>query len=1259
LIGFVLLFSGQASLVQNFITPKVEAAPGDGHMLLFWDGGAAPTDWTCVSCTPGDDFYQVLPRGNDTYGTSTGGAASHSHTFSSSTISLTTGGTTSEGGAGTTVRDNTHVHTLSTTLGSASNLPNYRDLNIIRYDFPDEPVSIPTGAIGIFDTASLPSGWSTYSAQNGFYARGEATPATTGGSNTHTHPLTFTIGNATGTTYGPRTNGQTASSAIANHTHTASGNTNPVNHEPPNISVVFGISTSTAAPPDGLLAMWDDDQPSNWTKQSGGAGAFNQRFIKGAATFGATGGSLTHSHVDTSVVTSGPTGGSVTTRNGSVSSSSTHTHNILVSGYSTDSHLPPYRDVIIAKRVPQSSFEQSGYRLYKNLDSTDVGSPLANLNTSANTPKQGKAFRLRMLIHISGADLDTGNKNFKLQVAERSVTCDTSFSGETYVDVSPSSGAIRFYDNPSVADGDAVTINLDDPSHSGDSVIPQEYEEANNFTSTSPVAIGEDGMWDFSLIDFSAVASTGYCFRIVQSDNSLLDVYTVIPEIVTDDGNGHLIVFWDSGAIPSGWSCVSCDSSDDFYQRFFRGNDSYGATGGSDTHSHTVTSASIAAASGTTVEQSGGATPVSSGGHTHPTFTPTIGDASNIPQFRQLQIIRADTSGVPVNLPAGAIAMFDNTVPVGWTRYAAQDGNYIRGENTIATTGGSNTHTHSITGTIGAGVGVGSARTTGGTVSSANDGHTHNVSGSSNSGSNEPPYIETVLGKLNSTNPVPLNIITIWDGPIPGSWTNISATGQPFNQRFVKPQATYGVNGGSASHSHTDSIVTSDPTDISFTGNLRGGAVNAGGAHTHDVTVSGFSTDNSLPPYIDVIIAKLGVLNTPPDDPVSLDQKRPSDDSSISIGSFANSGQVKFTANATDFDNPDDLQLCVEVLLVASPIFTNTETQCGSSVAYSGSAVSVSVTISGLTNGGNYHWQARIKDGSGGVSSWVSFGGNAETAADFIIDSVAPSGTVFDGSTTGVDIEYNDGSLDTLDSNWNITDAESGVALFEYSIGTSPGTTDIQAWTSNGVVDFISVSSLNLETSLVYYYNVRATDIAGNLVVISSDGQIVAPTLSFTTSIGGVSFENLNPGNGFTDTQTTTVTTSTNAKNGYIVRLASTGPLQTIFGDTISMFNGGTYAAPDAWLGGDTGYGYTSSDDSIQGVNIFNPITCAGGGSGPCYAPVSQASVGDIVADNTDTTTGTPIVDEQFTITHRVTVDSTQPSGKYETILIFSASAIY
>ena len=38
---------------------------------------------------------------------------------------------------------------------------------------------------------------------------------------------------------------------------------------------------------------------------------------------------------------------------------------------------------------------------------------------------------------------------------------------------------------------------------------------------------------DFVLEDYSAPTSTTYCFRMVKDDGSLLDTYSVIPEITT------------------------------------------------------------------------------------------------------------------------------------------------------------------------------------------------------------------------------------------------------------------------------------------------------------------------------------------------------------------------------------------------------------------------------------------------------------------------------------------------------------------------------------------------------------------------------------------------------------------------------------------------------------------------------------------------------------------------------------------------------
>lgn len=1250
-LAIVLIFSASYIPGFNFMTKKSTATPGDGHMILFWDGGAAPTDWTCVSCNPGDPFYQVFPRGNDTYG-GTGGTTTHTHTASGS-VDVTTDPMPARSNTGTGINNNSHTHTFTPTIGSASNLPSYRQLQVIRYDFSGDPATIPAGAIAIFDT-TVPSGWTQYSAENGYYPYGESSAGTTGGSNTHTHSITGTLTAAAGGTRARNTASTQDIVSSGGHTHDASGTSASANNEPPYIEIIMGQATSSSAPTIGMYAMWDNDPTTDWIVKSASGGPFNQKFLKASSSYGTTGGSDTHTHADVSYL-SGVPSATTTSRTGGTPNASddVHTHTVHVTNFSIDSNIPPYIDVIIAKLQPPSDLEQSSYRWFANIDSTDVGDPLAAANSAAYAPKQGKPFRLRFTIHVSVTDRDANGAGLKLQFSTRSGTCDTGFSGESYSDVDTASGAIRYYDNATPNDADSLTVNANDPTHSGDSIIAQSYQEANNFTNNiATIANGEDGLWDVALIDFSSPASTTYCFRVVRATDELLETYSVIPEITTDDGMGHMLLFWDGGAVPSGWSCVSCNPGDDFYQRFIRGEASYGATGGADTHTHT-------ADGNTDTSATSGRSSAGSGiirGHTH-TATPTIGSASNLPVYRQVEVIRANDSGTPSTIPSGAIAPFDATVPAGWTRYSAQDGNYIRGELTIGSTGGSNTHSHSISGTTDQGSGVLVAPNTGGTQGAvAADDHTHTFSGTSDTQNNEPPYITTILGKVSSDSPAPAGMLAMWDGPISVVWTSLSSSGGPFYQNFMKPASSYGTTGGSATHAHGTSVLaTSTPSN---TVNSRTGGTNtASGTHTHNITIDNFSTESNLPPYIDVIIAKLSGSNTAPDSPTSLDQQKPSDLSSISVGGYANANQVKFTAQATDTDNPDDLQLCVEVQQTGTA-FTNTPTQCGTAVTYSGSAVSVSVTISGLSDTVSYHWQARIKDGAGATSSWVSFGGNPEANADFIMDSSDPTGIVYDGTSVGVDIDYNDGSLGTLSANWNISDSTSGINGFEYAIGTTIGGNDIAGWTSIGTSTSQTVGSLTLVTSQVYYFSIRATDNADNQTIITSDGQIVAPTLSFSVSSGDVIFNGLNSGNSFTDTQNTTLTTSTNAKNGYVIRAYATDLLRSAV-DSIGMFNGGTYASPDSYQLGDTGFGYTSSDTLVQGVNLFNTPTCAGGGTGPCFAPYSTTPPGDIVADHESIVSGTPISNESFTITQRVTTDSSQPSGNYQTVIIYNATAIY
>jgi hypothetical protein len=198
---------------------------------------------------------------------------------------------------------------------------------------------------------------------------------------------------------------------------------------------------------------------------------------------------------------------------------------------------------------PEPLFNQSAYRFFINDadNDTDVGAVLANRDTPATLTSDGQDFRLRLLIHISNNQLGLSGQDFKLQIASKvGGSCDTNMAttDESYSDLSPSSGTIRYYDDTDSAktDGANLIANTNDPIHGSDNVVEQDYEEANNFTNTVvAIPVGEDGEWDFSIVDFSAANNTTYCLRVVDSGGTVLTTYTVVPEFTTVPENPFLL----------------------------------------------------------------------------------------------------------------------------------------------------------------------------------------------------------------------------------------------------------------------------------------------------------------------------------------------------------------------------------------------------------------------------------------------------------------------------------------------------------------------------------------------------------------------------------------------------------------------------------------------------------------------------------------------------------------------------------------------
>jgi hypothetical protein len=153
-------------------------------------------------------------------------------------------------------------------------------------------------------------------------------------------------------------------------------------------------------------------------------------------------------------------------------------------------------------------------------------------------------------------------------------------------------------------------------------------------------------------------------------------------------------------------------------------------------------------------------------------------------------------------------------------------------------------------------------------------------------------------------------------------------------------------------------------------------------------------------------------------------------------------------------------------------------------------------------------------------------------------------------------------------------------------------------------------------------------------------------------STPSLTFAALSALNSYTDSESLTLTTSTNGYSGYAVSMYGE-TLPTAAPKTIAAYSG-SWATPTSWSG--TGIGYTSSDTNVSGSNRF------AGASKYAGVPVGPSNA-QLVADHTPAVegnvTGTPIVNESVALTFKVAVPATQPAGRYGSTVDFVAVATY
>ena len=1375
------------------------ASDSTHNMILFWDNGSSiPSGWSCISCTSGDDFYQRFVRGAATYG-STGGSATHTHTATSSVSQLSSGSTESGNGS---VSNYLHTHSYTPTISSVTNLPSYRQLRIIRYDTVGEPATLPAGAIAMFDS-SVPSGWTRYSSQDTYYIRGETTIGTTGGTNNDSHTISGSTGAAsTANETRIRGGGTQVSAASSGHTHTVSGATVSIDKQPPYIEVVLGKLDSAAAPINGMIAMWDATPDSTWIVNSVVGGAFYNNFVKGASSYGTTGGAATHTPANLNITTG--TGVSTNTRSGSAGADGAHTHTVSLTNFSSGSSLPPYRDAIFAKRndvftisgickqldqstnCTDSQTVRVAYNGTLQSDTTTTSSGtwsitpttppnsgdivtvfldnVANSNEAVTITKYDGTgpisgiYLFEDTLSLGSADNPTLS-NADIDAYDNSVSGDEDIffdidsnndlvvdslgqssteklvvkAGTTYQPDSTSSGNVTTHDieisGTLTADGNTINVsgswaNFGSFNANTSTVVMTATTGTETIDSTGATTAGFNNL--------TLGQSSGTATWNLQSDLDVNKDLTIDYGTLAMNGTNNINLAEDllinaTGSYSSGTGKLIFDGSttatwtDNNTTKESMGTVEINGTSKTVNLASSVEATEVniytsqtlgLASSGYTLTLTGSGTgssrpfiiagTLNEGTDSTVAFLGTSATEIEADTYNNLTLAPDNTGSPTFTLATGAsqsitvqvtLTVGDGSNAVTVTAETNDPTLDVNGDFVISsstTFSASSTSSFTIAGDY-----TNNGTFNEGTGTVTFDGTTSTVldSGCSDATSctNENFYNLTVNKTstdtandnvtLSVTDLRVTNTITITDGEFiqgalnvqaegttsisvqsNGAWTNIS-TGDITLGGDVSNAGVITLQGNGQTCGDNDDILIR-PVD-NKTKNWTG----SGTFDFNDIDVRRMGGTATINAYSSTdsgqisggwnILTNCG--NTAPDAPTSLTQVE-TDDTAIATGDWISATSIKFTASATDTDNPDTLELCVEAQPIGTA-FTGTETLCGTGVAYSGTAVTVSVTITTLSNDEEYHWQARIRDASSEYSSWVSFGGNAESARDFGLDSTAPTGgTVYDGVSAGVDSDYSTSSLSQLSANWSgFSSGASGLSEYEYSIGTTQGATDVLTWTSAGTATSVTATSLSLQTSQAYYFNVRAVDNAGNVQTgVSSDGQIITPSLTFSVTPATLAFNNLNSGNGYTDSQTVTLTTSTNAYNGYIVRAYTTDLLRsTDTLTTIPNFDGGTYASPDEWLSGDRGFGYTSSDSTIQGSNKFGGTPCAGGGNPPCYAPFSQSAPGDIVADNTSNVSGTPISNEQFTITYKVQTDAVQGSANYTTTVVYTITAIY
>ncbi len=236
--------------------------------------------------------------------------------------------------------------------------------------------SLPwSGSINLLSDTSCPSGWTRNTDLDNLFPYGSSSYGTTLGSLSHSHgdttAVTSTSISDTSLSGSPGLASATSSSHAQNSLKVNVGGSSDI--LPPYLNMIYCYNTHFSLPTN-LISLFSESIPSGWSRFS----ELDNKFPRGASTYGSTGGNTTHNHSFTGYTTSvndnslnieefilsnGGDGAITVAANG-------HTHSTLSGSTENTNYLPPYMDMIFAKNNSEK------YITEKNIVITNILPPL-------------------------------------------------------------------------------------------------------------------------------------------------------------------------------------------------------------------------------------------------------------------------------------------------------------------------------------------------------------------------------------------------------------------------------------------------------------------------------------------------------------------------------------------------------------------------------------------------------------------------------------------------------------------------------------------------------------------------------------------------------------------------------------------------------------------------------------------------------------------------------------------------------------------